>query len=415
MLFFQCRGSGAALIRCCLAVTLLLTAIAANDSELFPGREIPVPAEYFGMHIHHAANGTPWPSVPFASWRLWDSGVAWPQLEPQRDKWNFELLDHYVKLAAEHDVELVLTLGLTPSWASARPKEPSAYQPGNAAEPRDLDDWRNYIRIVAVHYKGVIRSYEIWNEPNRKETFTGTPATMLQLSRVAYQVLKAVDPRITVISPSATSSAGIDWLAEFLKAGGCEYSDVIGYHFYVTPDAPESMIPLIQQVKKVLRSKQCESKLLWNTESGWAAPKHFSSDADAASYLMRAYVVNWLMGIDRFYWYSWDNHNWSTLETTTRRGSEKTSVGNAYGVIHNWLLESVLQYCSVDNSGVWECQFERGRAKSWIVWSPDNMQSFSLPQSWGVKSAWSWTGQSSVPGPMLQVGSAPIRLSNSAL
>jgi hypothetical protein len=365
------------------------------------------------MHIHRAAKGTPWPTVPFASWRLWDAGVTWPQLEPTRGNWDFTLLDRYVQLAAQHKVEIVLTLGLTPSWASARPEEASAYQPGNAAEPRDVADWRDYVRTVALRYRGAIRNYEIWNEPNVRGTFTGTPATMLQLAQVAYDSLKAIDPGITVISPSPTASAGAGWLTEFVEAGGCQYADVVGYHFYVTPSPPEAMIPLIQSVKKVLHSKPCRDKPLWNTESGWAAPKHFSSDSDAAGYLMRAYVVNWLTGVDRFYWYAWDNHNWSTLETTTRSGDKTTAVGSAYGVIHDWLLASMLQSCNVRKSQLWVCQLTRGKAHSWLVWSTNSMQSFRAPQAWGVKRISTWTGESPAPGAAIQVGPAPTYLTDS--
>jgi hypothetical protein len=402
------------MIRTCVALIVVLAGVTTDNLEFFPGRGIPIPAEYFGLHIHRAAAGTPWPAVPFATWRLWDSGVTWPQLEPEPGKWNFKLLDRYVQLAAEHHVTLLLTLGLTPAWASARPGEASSYQPGNAAEPRDLADWRNYVRTVALRYKGVIRYYEVWNEPNVRGTFTGTSATMLQLVRVAYETLKAVDPGITVVSPSATASGGADWLADFVKAGGCQYSDVIAYHFYVTPDAPEAMIPLIRRVRNVLGLTACEHKPLWNTESGWAAPKHFSTDSDSASYLMRAYIVNWLMGVDRFYWYAWDNHNWSTLETTTRNGDEKTAAGNAYEVIRSWLLGSVLLSCNLQKSKVWVCQLTRESPKSWIVWSPDGPQFFSIPKSWGAKRMSIWTGQSSVPGATVQVSAAPIRLSDLA-
>lgn len=405
-------STGTAAIRCCLLL-FLLAGVAADDSESYLGRQAPILPEYFGMHIHRAASGIPWPSVPFASWRLWDSGVAWPQLQPARDKWNFALLDRYVELAQQHHVEILLTLGPTPSWASARPEEGSAYQPGEAAPPRDLADWAKYVHTVALRYKGVIRNYEIWNEPNVKGTFTGSPEEMLQLARLAYEQLKAVDPGITVVSPSPTAIAGIDWLAKYLQAGGCRYSDVVGYHFYVTPEPPEAMIPLIQNVKDLLRAKDCGNKPLWNTESGWAAPKRFSSDSDAAGYLMRAYIVNWLMGVDRLYWYSWDNHNWSTLETTRRDGDAKTSVGNAYGVIHSWLAGAVMESCSVPKSKVWVCELKRGQAKSWIVWAAGPEQSFRSPESWQVKRLSRWAGQSSAPGIAIQTGPAPIYLSDS--
>ncbi len=65
------------------------------------------------------------------------------------------------------------------------------------------------MRTVATRYKGVIHSYEIWNEPNLKGTFTGDTKAMLELSRSAYQVLKSVDPTIIVVSPAATTEDGI--------------------------------------------------------------------------------------------------------------------------------------------------------------------------------------------------------------
>jgi Glycosyl hydrolases family 39 len=391
-------------------ITIIVLSGVAGGPQVYQGPDHPVIAQYFGMHIHHAALSTPWPGVQFASWRLWDSGVAWPQLEPQPGKWEFTLLDRYVQLAAEHDVEIVLTLGLTPSWASARPRELSAYGRGNAAEPRNLADWENYVRVVATRYKGVIHSYEIWNEPNARANFSGSPEEMLRLSRTAYEVLKAVDPDITVVSPSATTDAGVAWLNAFLAQGGCKYSDVIGYHFYVTPDPPEAMIPLIRKVKGVLRSRGCGDKPLWNTESGWAKPKHFSSDAEAAGYLMRTYVVNWLMGVERCYWYSWDNHNWSTLELTTRAGNQMTTVGAAYEIIREWILGAVLRSCSLQTPRVWACSFEQGPAKSWIVWSESGTAQFVVPKSWGVTQVSNWTDDIQAAGSTLAVSSTPRRL-----
>ncbi len=127
--------------------------------------------------------------------------------------------------------------------------------------------------VVATRYKGVIHNYEIWNEPNVKGTFTGSPQAMLELSRAAYRILKSVDPTITVVSPAATADDGVSWLGEYLQKGGCAYADVIGYHFYVTPEPPEAMIPLIKKVDATIRRHDCENKPLWNTESGWAEPE----------------------------------------------------------------------------------------------------------------------------------------------
>jgi len=394
-----------------LAVLLVfLSATATNESASLQGPTQPVDAVFFGMHIHHAAEATEWPAVPFAEWRLCDAGVAWPQLEPERGKWNFALLDRYTQLAREHHVEILLTLGLTPTWASSRPQDPSAYSKGNAAGPQQLADWQEYVRTVATRYKGVIHSYEIWNEPNEKGTFTGGVSDMVELSRVAYQTLKSVDPTITVVSPSATADPGVRWLDEFLRLGGCRYSDVIGYHFYVTPEPPERVISLIQRVQASVRSHSCENKALWNTESGWAKPKHFNSDEEAAGYLMRSYILNWLLGVQRLYWYAWDNHNWSTLDLTSPSENKMTSVGTAYGVIHAWMLGAVLRSCKRERPGVWTCQLDHGATTSRIMWSEAGTTSFTAPAAWRVRRTTSWTGQVSVSPSALSIGPAPLLL-----
>src|SRR4051794_15819238 len=96
-----------------LVATFGLAAAAENivvPSHLTPPED-PVPADFFGMHIHHINAGTPWPSVRFGTWRLWDAGVSWPQLEPEQNVWNFHRLDSDVATAEEHGVEIILPLG----------------------------------------------------------------------------------------------------------------------------------------------------------------------------------------------------------------------------------------------------------------------------------------------------------------
>ena len=396
-----------------LAMALLAfgTLTTKSEPQTYLGPTVPTPSKFFGMHIHRAAAGTPWPSVPFGTWRLWDAGVAWPQLEPESGRWNFQLLDRYVALADQQGTDILLTLGLTPTWASSHPSESSAYAPGNAAEPRDLQEWSEYVRTVATRYKGRIHTYEIWNEPNVKGTFTGRQSAMLDLARTAYETLKSIDPTITVVSPAATSDDGVPWLGAFLAAGGCDYSDVIGYHFYVTPRPPEAMIGLIHKVQVVLRKTGC-TKPLWNTESGWAKPAQFSSEQQAAGYVMRTYLLNRLAGVDRCYWYAWDNRNWSTLDMTSRSSGEVTPAGTAYGVVSHWLLGSILRSCTRQSSGLWICSLERNNVQMHVLWSDASSRSMSIPSNWHARRLQLWTGGIVSAPRVITVGPAPLLLSS---
>jgi hypothetical protein len=319
-------------------------------------------------------------------------------------------LDRYVELAASHNVEILLTLGLTPEWASARPSESSAYKAGNAAEPKNIADWEVYVRTVSTRYRGKIHGYEIWNEPNARATYSGSPEMMAELARTAYHVLKSVDPSVLVVSPSPTAAPGVSWLGKYLNNEGCNASDIIGYHFYVTPSQPEAMIPLINEVKKMLQQHHCTGKPIWNTESGWAAPKNFSSEVEAAGYLMRTLVINWLMGIDRIYWYAWDNHNWSTLATTSSNTGEASSVGLAYGVAERWLGGSVLDWCSEQGTGVWSCVLHSQMSSTYVIWSSAGSSTFSIPSDWAVKTIQDWRSHPSEATTKLSVSEAPVRL-----
>jgi hypothetical protein len=398
------------------SLTLITTAapVAGSTNQLVPIQS-PIPSSYFGMHIRSAvisgatASLTPWPKVQIPGWRLWDAGVRWPDIEPERGEWSFDTLDKSVEIANEHNTEVILTLGFTPAWASARPQETAAYHPGWAAEPADLDDWRVFIRTIATRYKGRIHIYEVWNEPNlTKQFWTGSVEQMIELVREARCIVKSVDPSAILVSPSATSDYGLPWLSEFLSKGGGQYVDVIGYHFYVFPANPEAMVPLIKKVKKVMLSNGADRKPLWNTESGWSDPKPFPSEDLAGGYLARAYILNWATGVERFYWYAWDDHIWVSIETTEKDNATLTPSGRAYGIIQNWLVGARMTACTEGADHTWICQLKRNGLNEWILWNPDETKSLELPSSWHIKYVTSLLDKrSGFSGSYLGVGPIP--------
>jgi hypothetical protein len=396
--------AGILLFGCIGAVT-----VARSYSHGFKPPADPIPPTYFGMHIHRAANSTPWPGVPFKAWRLWDSHTTWAQLEPQKGEWDWRLLDRTVDLADSHGVEVLYTMGRSPRWASARPNDrgrnPNA-EPGGMAEPRDLEDWRNYVRKVATRYKGRIKAYEIWNEPNLPNFYSGTPEAMLNLAREAYTVLKQVDPSIIVVSPSAVGPTGIPWLEDYLKLGGGKYADVIGYHFYIHAQEPEAMLGFIDQVHGLTQKYGVGDKPLWNTEAGWLEGRVDAQDGPA--YMARAYVLNWAAGVTRFYWYAWDQQN-ARVRMTEDDESSLTATARAYTELSRWMVGSRMTSLK-EEDGAWVCQLDRDSGSSWILWSNRNSK-FDVPKSWGATSARRLSGDASpFQSGKIEVGSIPILL-----
>lgn len=364
-------------------IVLISALLSAGSAVAAAANDAPVPREYFGLHIHRADQGTTWPNVPFGSWRLWDSYVGWAQLEPKKGQWDFSRLDRYVAMAGLTKVDILLPLAMTPRWASARPDEPSAYQPGNVAEPAKLSDWFNYVATVGARYKGKIKHYEVWNEPSDKTHYSGDLTTLVKLTCEAKRVLQEIDPTIKVVSPaSAGGGRHIEYLDRFLAAGGAKCIDIVGHHFYVFKESPEAMIPLIRGVKKVMAANGVGHLPLWNTETGYwiengdGTPDHpmvatkgwkkLGLDEESGNYLIRAFLIALSEGVQRFYWYSWDNKN--------GLGLIEPQSGNPKPIVKAWRAQTAsligaTQVKCTEAGTRWRCSFvQNSGTQAEVTW-----------------------------------------------
>lgn len=132
-----------------LSLALVLFALVAAEmspgsasSTIPQGTDEPVPASYFSMNIlFHPLNHVPWPSVPLGGWRT--SHVNWADLQLEKDRWYFDLLDKYVQWSQEHHTPILMLLTYTPRWASSTPDAPTDVEVGNPPGSPDLPaTWR---------------------------------------------------------------------------------------------------------------------------------------------------------------------------------------------------------------------------------------------------------------------------------
>jgi len=121
-------------------------------------------------------------------------GYGWGSLEPQRGVWDWSMADEMFELYGGKGIEIQPILWGSPSWASqkklAENKTPNLWK----YFPADINDWREYVRQVARHFRGKIRYYENWNEPD----LTGFSAMTLDeyaaLQKAFYEELVKEDP-----------------------------------------------------------------------------------------------------------------------------------------------------------------------------------------------------------------------------
>jgi hypothetical protein len=179
-----------------------------------------------------------------------------------------------------------------------------------------------YAEFMARHFRGVVKTYEIWNEWNIAiggVTGAGDPQDYVRLLAATYPRIKAVDPRITVVGGAV---AGLDqtYIDGLLEAGILQHCDVFSVHPYIYGDLPlERRIPEVwwqdmQDLQVRVRSHNDGRDFpVYVTEIGWPTQIDDRGVAPelAAAYCARMYLLArtlpWLKGL---WWYDFQDDGW---------------------------------------------------------------------------------------------------------
>ncbi|GAA0598820.1 hypothetical protein GCM10009416_41230 [Craurococcus roseus] len=345
-----------------------------------PGRA--VNANFSGMLVNKLGVHSNWPPIATKVLRLWDTVTDWRSIETARDVWDFHRLDYYLSYAEANGAKVLLTLGQTPSWAAADPDASCVYDAG-CSPPASNQDWRNYVRKVAQRYGRRIAFYEIWNEPDYKKFWRGTPEHMVELTRIAKEEIIAANPQAIIVSPSVTPTAGVSFLDRFLFLGGGQYIDALGYHNYYSI-TPETQLSFVQRLRFMTENYPGKSYQFWNTE-GAPDCDHRSQDCkafeptddDKLSSVTRALLIMAAQGVDHYSFYAWDINDLTFAPLSDASYRSLTTTGEAYNRVLGWLSNAVVRD-AFGYQGVYVVRFSTGTA----VWSDKDDVLAQIPAAW---------------------------------
>jgi hypothetical protein len=246
--------------------------------------------------------------------------LPWEALEVRRgvfrhegtNRSTWERYDEIVTMAERRGLQVIFRLDRPPAWARGqRPNPPDGQVP-----PTSLEDFGNYVAAVAEHYRGRVRFYQIWNEPNLAREWGGQapdPVAYTELLKVASRRIKAVDPSAVVLNAplaqtyerSARAVPDLAFLEAMYAAGARDAFDIFfanGYGFEHPPEDPPA--PDRLNFRRVLLLRQIMErygdghKAVWFNEFGWnTAPETFPperliwrrvSEEQQAEYTVRA-------------------------------------------------------------------------------------------------------------------------------
>lgn len=253
----------------------------------------------------------------------------WEDLEIHRDGWFVDLrnnevrdawakYDRIVALAEARDIAIIARLSTPPAWSRTEGDANGAKAP-----PDDLEDYGDYVEAVVTRYRGRIRYYQIWNEPNCCEEWgrrSVSPEAYAALLRVAHSRARAADPDAVILTaPLAPTIELVEssvtgappalndflFLQRLYDAGAQPYFDVLSVQDYGLWSGPTDrrMRPRVinysrpEYIRDLMVRNGDAHKAIWASEIGWNAtppgsgiPQNFgyTPEAQRGPYLVAA-------------------------------------------------------------------------------------------------------------------------------
>ena len=208
---------------------------------------------------------------PWAYYHAADGGIAWQHPD--------QVINH----AHAQGLDVIARIGLTPDWARP-PDTPLTYLDDTA-----YPDFADFAAQFAQRYDGKVQAIIIGNEPNLSYEWgyrTTTPEDYVNLLRIVYPAIKAVNPDMQVLAGALAPTLepqGSPWglndllyLQGMYDAGAAPYFDGLSAHTYgftFPPEAEPSPGVLnfrrIELLREVMVANDDANTPISITETGW--------------------------------------------------------------------------------------------------------------------------------------------------
>lgn len=233
------------------------------------------------------------------------SDTEWNLLQPSPESWRFRCFDFIVDLFGKQGIELDAILAYLPAWM----REARARKTGP-----DDGAWREFVSTLAKRYKGRIRFWEVWNEPDLPGFAPFGSGEYVRMLKSAYEEVKKVDPEAIVMNGGfATGIVLPQMLADpdrqaRILAEGKGFHDLHAFHGhgdfpYYAMLVDDNLLPLRKKIGVSVPWYANETALT-STDGG---------ERKQAETLFKKLVYSWSRGAVGFNWYDLRNDGFEPM------------------------------------------------------------------------------------------------------
>lgn len=193
--------------------------------------------------------------------------LGWDAIEAERGVYDWSFWDEFVRLAAARRVQLIPYVCYTPQWAASDPGDDFWRSP-----PRDPADFERFMAAVVRRYASTIRTWELWNEPDNRAYWTGTPGQFAALVRAGSAGVRSADPTARVVLGGIATE--LDFLEQLFREQQIAPAvDVVNLHAYFEtwhPDPIERLPAWVDGAREIVL-EHGEAEPLWLAETGYSS------------------------------------------------------------------------------------------------------------------------------------------------
>ncbi len=201
--------------------------------------------------------------------------MFWEWAEPERGIYRWERFDAAVNTLLKHGIAPYGIIGYWSRWTKPYTRE-------------GIRDYAGYCRALVKHFRGRVRHWELWNEPNGG-FWTGPKDFYPVLVAEATRAIKETDPGAMVIAGSA---APMD--PKFLRAVAATGApfDAVSVHPYGLELDQRLLAARLQHATQASAHPDGHPRSLWVTETGSAVlPGTARTLSEQAASLARTYIT----------------------------------------------------------------------------------------------------------------------------
>jgi hypothetical protein len=192
---------------------------------------------------------------------------GWDGIEIEKGKFQWGFWDDFVRTAVDdYGITLIPYICYTPRWNST----------GDSTNywnhtPLDYNEFGTFVEVLVNRYKDRIKTWELWNEPDIREFWSGNAADLARLTKVGVQAVRRADPTARIVLAGLAGHTDFT-LSLFRDYDIGPYVDIVNCHSYFetwNSNPLEAVVPYVNTLADII-SRYGNGQSLWMAEVGYS-------------------------------------------------------------------------------------------------------------------------------------------------